>query len=57
MKKLSGFSLIELSVSLLLLSTSTALLLHEQMLNQQLMSRLAYRQNAILYATSIFETM
>ena len=57
MKKLSGFSLIELSISLLLLSTSTALLLHEQMLNQQLMSRLAYRQNAILYATSIFETM
>lgn len=53
----SGFSLIELSISLLLLSFSSALLLHEQMGNQQLMTRLAYRQNAILYSASIFETI
>jgi len=53
----SGFSLIELSISLLLLSFSSALLLRSQIGNQQLMTRLAYRQNAILYSASIFETM
>lgn len=53
----SGFSLIELSISLLLLSFSSALLLRLQIGNQQLMTRLAYRQNAILYSASIFETM
>ncbi len=53
----SGFSFIELSISLLLLSFSSALLLRTQIVNQQLMTRLAYRQNAILYSASIFETM
>jgi len=48
----SGFSFIELSISLLLLSFSSALLLRTQIVNQQLMTRLAYRQNAILYSAA-----
>ena len=53
----SGFSLIEISLSLLLLSYSSVLILRSQMASLELMTGLGYQQDALLLSASVLEIL